>query len=143
MLRTHVRSALAAPHPLEGRPRRRIEPVADPLRPFLRVPDLLQVAEERPRRKLLHLLTGRAANGCVRGDEDHVVTASVLGGEALEQAVRVLGVADVEWAIRLVCPGAVEDENTARAFHGDEARERVAELARVRVVPGMQEVEAV
>src|SRR5213083_1319202 len=76
---------LAATHPLQRLSRPRIEPIAQLARPFLAVLHRFHVAEECSRRQLLHLLSGRAANGRVRGDQDDVLAPPVLGGEALEQ----------------------------------------------------------
>ena len=56
----------------------------------------------------------------------------MLGGEPLEQRVGVRRVADLERAERRVLAAAVEDDDAARAALGDEAREPVDELARVR-----------
>src|SRR5215218_11153515 len=56
----------------------------------------LEVVQEGSRAALLHLLTGRAADRRVGGDEADCLSASVLGGEPLEQRVGVVGVANLE-----------------------------------------------
>ena len=53
---------------------------------------------------------------------------AMLGGEALEQRVRVLRPPHRERAELLVRPLAVEDEDAAGALRGDPAREQVAQL---------------
>src|SRR5439155_6600680 len=108
MLRTHVRSALAAPHSFQRLARLRVEAVADAAGLVLRVLDGFEVAEEGPRRQLLHLLPRRAPNGQVRRDEDDVMAIAVLGREALEERVRVLVEADLERPVGLVRAGPVE-----------------------------------
>ena len=57
---------------------------------------------------------------------------AVLGGEPLEQRVRVGRVAHRERPDLAILAGAVEDEEAACTLHGDEARELVDELADVR-----------
>ena len=64
----------------------------------------------------------------------------MLRGEALEQRVRVLREANLERPVRLVGADAVEHEDAARAFDGDEAREFVAQRAWVLIVPGVEQV---
>ena len=55
----------------------------------------------------------------------------------------MLGEAHLERAVRLVRSDAVEDEHTASALQRDEARQRVAQLARVLVAARVKEVVAV
>src|SRR5580765_1311552 len=104
------------------------------------VRDGLEIYEEGGRRLLLHLPAGRSAHGDIRGDEADDFCGTVFGGEALEHRVRVLRVADFERPVGLVGSGAIEDEEATRALQRDEARELVAQLAQVVVVPGVEEV---
>jgi len=138
--RTCVRSALAAPHPLERFARRGIKPLTKLLRPFVPMSRLLEVAEEGLGRKLLHLVPRRAANRCIGRNENDVTAVSMLGRQAFENRVRVLGEANLERTVRLIGSVPVEDEHTARALQRNEAREPIAKLPRVRVVARVQQV---
>ncbi len=69
--------------------------------------------------------------------------ARLLRREPLEQLVGVLGVAHLERADRLVAADPVVDEHAVGALGGDEAREQVAQLARVGELAGVEEVVAV
>ena len=64
----------------------------------------------------------------------------MLGREAFEHRVCVLRIADLERPVRLVRPAPVEDEHAARALHGDEAGELVAQLTQVGVTPRVEQV---
>src|SRR5712691_7189999 len=68
-------SILPAPHSLERVACGRVEAVAQLPRPLFAVRRLLEIAEERLRRELLHLLAGRAPNSRVGRDEDDVLAA--------------------------------------------------------------------
>ena len=100
-------------------------------------PSPFEVADERPRADLHDLLAGGTAHGGIRRDQAHKVCRPVLGRKPLEQRVCVRRVPHLERAVPLVRATAVEDEHTARAADGDEARERVAELSHVLEAPGV------
>ena len=108
------RLAAAAAHSLELLPRLVVERVAEMMRRLLAVRDGFHLADEGCGRALLNLLTRRAAHRAVGGDEADDLGGPVLGGESLEHRVGVLRVTHLERAVRLVRPGAVEDE-VARA----------------------------
>ena len=67
----------------------------------------------------------------------------MLGGQPLEQRVRMLREADLERAVAEILAGPVEDEHSAGALLGDEARELVRQLAGILEPARVQEVEAV
>ena len=113
------------------------------VRTLLAMRHLFQLAEERGRRPLLHLLPGGAAYGTVGGDEADDLRPPMLRGESLEHRVGVLRVPHLQRPVGLVRPGSVEDEVTARPFERHEAGELVTELPQVLVAPGVQEVVAV
>ena len=88
-------------------------------------------------------LPGGAEDGRVRGDEQHPLAVAVLGGQPLEQRVGV-GAKRTESGPSSASSPTPSKTTTPRAPRsGDEARERVDELARVAVRPGVQEVVAV
>ena len=68
---------------------------------------------------------------------------AVLGGQPLEQRVGRRGEADLERAVGRVLAHPVEDDDAAGAADGDEARQRVDELAPVGEVARVQDVVAV
>ena len=105
--------------------------------------DVLEVAEERLRAELAHLLAGRAADGRVGGDETDALSVAVLCREALEERVGVGREAHGERAELGVGATPVEDDDPASPAHGDEVGEPVGQLARVGERARVQEVEAV
>jgi hypothetical protein len=107
------------------------------------VPRRAKLGGEGPRRALLHLLPGGAAECEVGGDEADDFGRAVLGGEPLQQGVRVRHVAHGERPELDVRPYAVPDEDASGAVQRDEARERVGQLAPVGEVGLAQDVVAV
>ena len=63
------------------------------------------------------------------------LTVPVAGGEALEQRVGIRCVANGKRADLVLLTDAVEDDDTTRAAHGDEAGELVHELAHIGPPP--------
>jgi hypothetical protein len=143
---THPRAfagLLPAPQPLEPLPRLGVDAIGERRWLPLRVLRPLEIAEERPRADLHHLLPGRTANRRVRGDEADAIGRPVLRREPLEQCVRVRRVADVERPVVLVGARPVKDEDATGALDRDEAGERVAQLAQIREPARVQQVVAV
>src|SRR5918994_1267805 len=131
------RPLLAATQPLELRARSLVEAIAEPVRPLFRVGSSLRVGEEALRGDRTHLLPRDATDHAVRGDDADGLRPAVLGGEALEQGVGVLGEADLERADPLVRARTVEDEDPARPARADEARQVVDQLCRLLVATGV------
>jgi hypothetical protein len=102
-----------------------------------------EVAKEGLRRQLADLDPGRSPHGEVRGDETYLLAVPALGGQALEQRVRVRCIANLERAAVEVVAVPVEDDDATGALLGDEARQSVDELPNVAVIAGMQQVVAV
>jgi hypothetical protein len=106
-----------------------------------------QLAEERLRAQLSDFLPRGSPDGRVRRDEKDALGSPVLGCEALDQRVGVLGVTHLQRSQLPIMPYAVEHDDAARAAHRDEARElvrelpHVLELARVQKVVAVEEVE--
>src|SRR5207248_9725552 len=71
------------------------------------------------------------------------LVAAVVGGEALEQRVRMWGVAHLERATADEVADAVEDDDAPCPTEGEVARERIPQLLRVREAARVQEVVAV
>src|SRR5438034_9760627 len=99
------------------------------LRAVLPVHSLLHVPEEGGRGALLHFPARRSADGDVRGDEADDLLGAVLRRQALEYAVGVLCITDLERTVRFLRPGPVEVEHTAGALERPEAGNPVSELA--------------
>src|SRR4051812_3478245 len=145
--RTFVRRVcvrlLTAPQPLELRLRLRVE-LARERRPRLLVAaGVLELRDEDLRRALGDVLAGRAPDGQVGGDEHDFLAVAMLGRQAFERGVRILGVANLERAEDAVLPHAVEDDDPARPVQRDEASKRIAELPRVGEAARVEHVEAV
>src|SRR5262245_33977112 len=138
---------LASPETLEPLSRLRIEAIpqagAAPSLLVLAVLLGLEIAQERPRRELAYLLARDAPDDGIRGDEADELRAAVLGGQALEHVVRVVGVADGQRTDVALLPSSVEHDHSPRALRGDVARERVHELPLVGERARMEEVVAV
>src|SRR3990170_9030292 len=113
-------SILAAPQPLESLASLLVERVAQARAVRLLVTRLLEGFEERAGRALLHRLARRAPDGEVGRDEADLLVVAVLGGEPLEQCIRVRRVADCERPDLGIGADAVPDEHSARAADGDE-----------------------
>src|SRR5689334_15563887 len=111
--------------------------------PLLDVRRLAELAGERRRGDLRHLDAGGVLQRRVARDEDDVLPASMLRRQPLEHRVGVRRVAHLERTAADEIAQAVEDDDPARAANGDVARERVAQLTRVREPAGVQKVVAV
>ena len=137
----NIRSlALTAAQTLESLARRGVEPV-DQVGPLsLDVPHRFEVAEECLRRPCLDETSRRCPHGRVGRDDTHALARAVLAREPLDQRVGVLRKTHVEGTARLVLPHSVEDEHAACSLRRDPARERVAQLARIREAAGVQQV---
>ena len=136
-------SAVAAAEPLEPCARLVVEAVAEPGAVRLLMARLLQVGDERAGRSLLHLLPRGAADREVRGDEADDLAGAVLGGQPLEHRIGVGRVPNGERPHLRVDPDAVPDEEAAGAAQRHERRQRVGQLALVRVAACVEEVVAV
>src|SRR5689334_14086780 len=75
----------------------------------------------------------------IGGDDRDLLLAPILGREALEERVGVLGPANLERAMALVRALAVEHQHSPRALCCDPTREQVAQLLRRAEVAGVQE----
>src|SRR5918995_1475424 len=89
-------SVLAAAHSLEPVAGFVVERVAQPRAVGLLVTRVMKTVEERARRALLHRLARRAPHGEVGRDEADLLGVTMLGGEPLEQRVRIRRVANRE-----------------------------------------------
>ncbi len=103
----------------------------------------LQLADERCRAHLRHLLTRGSANSEIRGDQADPLAAAKLGREPLEHGVCMRRKPNFERPICPVFADAVEDDDPASASQRDKARELVDQLARVGEGAGVEEVVAV
>lgn len=133
---------------LEGRTRVLIERVLDlGASSRRRLGALVEVLQEVLRRDPAGLLSGSSADLTIGGDHPDLLLPTVLGGEALDEGVRVLGEADGQVPVRRVLVDAVEDDNATCAAQCDEAREPVDQLialpkrARVEDVVAVEEIE--
>ena len=138
-----VLGALSATHPFQLLPDGRVDPVADAARLLFAVLDALQCANELAGAQFRNLLAGGSANGDVGGDETHTLPLPVLGGESLEERVRVGREADLEAAVAALLSDAVEDDDAAGSPDRDVARERIDELLTVVQPRRPQDVEPV
>jgi hypothetical protein len=102
-----------------------------------------EVAEERPRGELSHVLARCAEYRRVGGDEADKLRCAMLGRQALDKGVRVRGESDFERAQRAVVAAAVEDDDAASPLGRHEARKRVGQLTSVGVVSCVEQVVAV
>jgi hypothetical protein len=102
-----------------------------------------ELAEEVLRRDSARLLPSRRADGSIRGDDDDGLAASVVGSEAFEHVVRVVGEAHFERADRAVVPHAVEDDDAPRTGERDVTRQAVDELAAVPEASRVEDVVSV
>ena len=133
---------------LEGRTRVLIERVLDlgaPSRCRLRA--LVEIPQEGLRRDPAGFLSGSSANLTIGGDHPDLLLPTVLGGEALDERVRLRGEANGQVPVRRVLADAVEDDHPPCAAHCDEARQAVDQLlalperARVEDVVAVEEIE--
>src|SRR5215211_795435 len=136
-----------APHLLQSRSRFFVDAVANPARRILSMFDRCQVGRELARAHLCYLHPGRAANGFVGGDEDHLLPIAMLRCETLENGVGVRRVANLERPVPFLGADSVEDDDAARAAQRDVARQHVHELPpvfdprRVEDVVAVEEIE--
>ena len=133
---------------LEGRTRVLIERVFDlgaPSRSWLGA--LVEIPQEALRRHPAGFLSGSSTDFTIGGDHPDLLLSSVLGGEALDDRVRLRGEANRQVPVRRVLADAVEDDDAACAAHCDEARQAVDQLlalperARVENVVAVEEIE--
>src|SRR5256885_15875365 len=107
-------SGFAASQTLELGARVVVEPVADAARGLLDMPRRAELRQKCARAGLLDALAGRAPHGGVGGDDEDLLTVTVLGGEAFEHVVRMRGVPDGELSDRPFCSDAVEHPHPPR-----------------------------
>ena len=114
---------------LEGRTRVLIERVLDLGPATLRGPgSLVEISQERFRRQPAGFLSGGSANLAIGGDDPDLLLLAVLGREALDERVRLLGEADLQAPMGRVLTNAVEYDHTASAAQRYEAGEPVDQL---------------
>jgi nucleotidyltransferase-like protein len=133
---------------LEGRTRVLIERVFDLGAPFrCRLGALVEIPEEVLRRDPAGFLSGGSTDLTIGGDHPDLLLRTVLGGEALDERVRLLSEANCQIPVGRVLADAVEDHHPACAAHCDEARQAVDQLlalpegARVEDVVAVEEIE--
>jgi hypothetical protein len=133
---------------LEGRTRVLIERVLDlGASSRCRLGALVEIPQEVLRRDPAGFLSGSSADLTIGRDHPDLLLATVLGCEALDERVRVLGEADGQVPVRRVLVDAVEDDHAACAAQRDEARQEVDQLialperARVQDVVAVEEIE--
>ena len=108
---------------------------------------LIELGEEALCGHLRDLLARRLPDGPVGRDDHHPLALPVLRRQALEDVVRVNGVADLERAVGFVGPLSVKDDYPTDALKRDEAREPIDERTavtkrfRVQDVGAVEEVE--
>ena len=113
------------------------------MRSFLLVVWSLQIANEDGGAHLRHFLARGAANREVGGNEADAFLVPKFRGEPLEHRVRVWRVANFERPVASVFANSVEDDPPAGAFHRNEARELIDQLARAGERAGVKHVVAV
>src|SRR6186997_1844471 len=129
---------------LEGRTRVLIERVFDLGAPFkCRLGALVEIPQEVLRRDPAGFLSSSSANLTVGGDHPDLLLRTVLGCEALDERVRLLGEANRQVPVRRVLTDAVEDDHPACASHRDEARQAVHQLVALTERAGVKDVVAV
>ncbi len=129
---------------LERRTRVLIERVLDLGALFRRFrASVAELAQEGLRRDTAGLLPGGPSNRPVRGNHPDLLALAMLGGEALDERVCLLGEADGQVAVGCVLTDPVEDDHAARATHRDEARQPVDQLLTLTKRAGVKDVVAV
>ena len=119
----------SAAQTLEGRTRVLIERVLDLGAPSsCPVSALIEIPQEVLRRDPAGFLSRGSADLTIGGDHPHLLLPAVLGGEALDERVRLLGEADGQVAVGRVLADAVEDDHAACTADCDEARQAVDQL---------------
>src|SRR4051812_39856993 len=114
---------------LEGRTRVLIERVLDLGAPSrCRLGALVEIPQEVLRQDPSSFLSGGSADLTIGGDHPDLLLPSVLGGEALDERVRLLSEANCQIPVGRVLAYAVEDHHPACAAHCDEARQAVDQL---------------
>src|SRR6187397_3113422 len=129
---------------LEGRTRVLVERVLD-LRPAARIGlyALVEISEERLRRDPAGFLSGGSTDLAVGRDDPDLLLPAVLGGEALDEGVRLLREANDEIPVRRVLPDTVEHDHPPGSAHRHEARQPVDQLLSVSEGAGVEDVVAV
>ena len=107
---THL---LASTQPLEASPGLLVQLPRQAVGSCLAVGGRLEIAEEGLGGELLHLEAGGRSDRRVARHQDDPVAAAMLGGEPLQQRVRVRGVAHGERPALGVLAGPVEDDDAA------------------------------
>jgi hypothetical protein len=137
-----------APQTLEGRTRVLIERILDlGASSRCRLGALVEIPQEGLRRDPAGFLSGSSSNLTIGRDHPNLLLAAMLGGEALDECICVLGEADGQVTIRCVLADAVEDDDAMCAAQRDEARQAVDQLialperARVEDVVAVEEIE--
>jgi hypothetical protein len=133
---------------LEGRTRVLIERVLDlGAASRCRLGALVEIPQEVLRRDSAGFLSGGSADFTIGGDHPDLLLCAVLGGEALDERVRLRREANSQVPVGRVFADAVEDDHAACAAHCDEARQAVdqqlalPERARVKDVVAVKEIE--
>jgi hypothetical protein len=133
---------------LEGRTRVLIERVLDlGAASRCRLGALVEILQEVLRRDPAGFLSGGSADFTIGGDHPDLLLCAVLGGEALDERVRLRREANSQVPVGRVFADAVEDDHAACAAHCDEARQAVdqqlalPERARVKDVVAVKEIE--
>ena len=133
---------------LEGRTRVLIEHVLDlGAASRCRLGALVEIPQEVLRRDPAGFLSGGSADFTIGGDHPDLLLRAVLGGEALDERVRLRGEANSQLPVGRVLADAVEDDHPTCAAHCDEARQTVDQLlalperARVEDVVAVEEIE--
>jgi hypothetical protein len=133
---------------LEGRTRVLIERVFDLGAPFRCRPGaLVEIPQEVLRRHPAGFLSGGSADLTIGGDHPDLLLRTVLGGEALDECVRLRGEANGQVPAGGVLADTVEDDYPPCAAHCDEARQAVDQLlalperARVEDVVAVEQIE--
>src|SRR3954471_15395203 len=129
---------------LESRTRVLIERVLD-LRAACRcrLGALVEIPQETLRRHPAGFLSGSSTNFAIGGDHPDLLLSSVLGGEALDDRVRLCGKPYCQVPVRRVLADAVEDDHPACAAHCDKARQAVHQFVAVMERAGVKDVVAV
>ena len=129
---------------LEGRTGVLVERVLD-LGPAARVGlgTLVQISQEGLRREPACFLSGSSADLAVGRDDPDLLLLAVLGGESLDERIRLLGVADCQVSVGRVLTDAVEDDHPASAPKRHETREPVDQLLALAKGAGVEDVVAV
>ena len=129
---------------LERRTRVLIERILDLGSRFRRFrASVVELAQEGLRRNPACFLSSRSTDLPVGGDDPDLLARAMLGGEALDERVGLLGEADGQVAVGRVLTDSVEDDDAARAAHRHEAGQPVDQLLALTKRAGVEDVVAV